>query len=72
MKRSGFIYNHWIDRTHVNFWTLDELCALTEEAGFTVRERSLINKINVGHVVMEALGIRGALARFGAKLFGLY
>lgn len=69
MKGSGLIYNHWIDRTHVNFWDLDGLCELLTRVGFGIRQRGLINQINLGPVVMESLGLHGALARRGARLF---
>lgn len=69
MKGSGIIYNHWIDRTHVNFWTLDTLCAEIEGAGFTIDRRTPINHVHLGWVVAEALGLGGKAARLGAKLF---
>jgi len=69
MKQSGIIYNHWIDRTHVNFWALDSLSEDVAAAGFRVDRRSHINHINLGFVLMEALGFRGFLARAGAAVF---
>jgi SAM-dependent methyltransferase len=69
MRGSGVIFNHWIDRTHVNFWDIDTLSQLVAEAGFLVEHRQHINHINLGPVVMEALGFGGSLARRGAALF---
>lgn len=66
LKASGLIYNHWIDRTHINFWTLRELEELVTSVGFSVRVGKHINAVRLGPVMMEALGINGKLARFGS------
>ena len=71
MKRSGLIYNHWNDPTHVNFWDMDDICALVEKNGFKVRKRQYINKVNIGYVMFEALGLPAFLSRPLGKLFGL-
>jgi ubiquinone/menaquinone biosynthesis C-methylase UbiE len=34
---AGMNYNHWIDRTHVNFFTMPQLHELVESCGFSVR-----------------------------------
>lgn len=70
MVRSGLIYNHWIDRTHVNFWDMDGFCALVEASGFRIRERQLINRVNIGFVMFEALGLPSSLSRILGRLFG--
>jgi hypothetical protein len=59
MRRSGIIYNHWIDRTHVNFWDLGTISDLVSKCGFTVVHQQHINRMNMGHVLMEALSRRG-------------
>jgi SAM-dependent methyltransferase len=69
MRSSGIIYNHWIDRTHVNFWDLDSLARQISDAGFAIQHRKHINHINLGPVAMEALGLGGTGARYGAALF---
>lgn len=71
MKRSGLIYNHWIDPTHVNFWTMDEICLLVEQCGFKVRERKHINKVNIAYLMFEALGLPEFLSQPLGRLFGL-
>lgn len=68
-RASGLIYNHWIDRTHINFWDLDSLCQQVEAAGFKVAQRGHINHMSMGPLAMEALGLGGRLARLGAKVF---
>lgn len=68
MRASGLIYNHWIDRTHVNFWEMETLCALMQSVGFRVTTRQYINAVRPGHMLVEALGLSGVPARAGAKL----
>lgn len=70
MKSSGVIFNHWIDRSHINFWTLNSIQQLVTSVGFTVRVGTFINAISFGPVMMEALGITGRLARLGSRAVG--
>ena len=69
MKGSGLIYNHWIDRTHVNFWDMEKLTQQIAEAGFTVQHSRYINHINLTPLLVEALGLKGAMARYVTSLF---
>jgi SAM-dependent methyltransferase len=69
MRQSGIIYNHWIDRTHVNFWDLNSISALIEKAGFVVRRREPINHVNLGPLFAESLGLSGRMARLAGRLF---
>ena len=69
MRRSGVIFNHWSDRSHVNFWDLGSIASEVTAAGFDVKVRDHINQINLGAVVMEALGLAGFAARAGTSLF---
>lgn len=55
-RASSLIYNHWVDPTHRNFWTLSEIQALIEGNGFAVQTARLINNIDMSHVVREAYG----------------
>ena len=71
MENSGLIYNHWRDRTHVNFWTLVEAVALVEKAGFDVTFSGHINYINPGHLVAHSIGLSGNLALYFAGFFKL-
>lgn len=68
-RTSGQIYNHWIDRTHVNFWDLDTLCRQIETAGFTVAQRGYINHMSIAPLAVEALGLRGPLGRLATSIF---
>lgn len=63
MRGSGLIYNHWIDRTHVNFWDLESLSAEIAKTGFTIEERKYINHINLGPLAAESLGLKGFAAK---------
>lgn len=71
---SNLIYHHWIDPTHINFWTLDGICTLVENAGFLVAERDLINRIDPVPLLREMLRLptrsdrllRWATRRWGA------
>lgn len=69
MKTSGLVYNHWIDRTHINFWDLEGIVRVVEEAGFYVQEKQYINSVNLGAIVMESVGLKGFVARFGARFY---
>lgn len=66
LKSSGLIYNHWIDRSHINFWTLEELQKLVSSVGFSIRVGTYINPVRLGPILMEAVGITGKLARLGS------
>jgi SAM-dependent methyltransferase len=69
MRQSGLIYNHWVDRTHLNFWDLDSICALVARAGFTVRHREAINDIDLVPLFVESLGLGTSMARLANRLF---
>jgi len=68
MRGAGLIFNHWIDRTHVNFWTLDSISQQVVDAGFRVKARQHINRLNLKAMVKEALG-GGASARLLSGIF---
>jgi ubiquinone/menaquinone biosynthesis C-methylase UbiE len=72
MKKSGLIFNHWIDRTHVNFWDMASVKQIVEESGFKVVSERLINEISIGYLVAEAIGCRGGLARLIAGFFNRF
>jgi 2-polyprenyl-3-methyl-5-hydroxy-6-metoxy-1,4-benzoquinol methylase len=46
LSDSGLNFNHYIDRSHCNFWTPDEISKLVIEAGFTIAKLELINQIH--------------------------
>ena len=57
-RQSNLLYSHWEDRTHVNFFDLDAICALVAECGFVVKESRLINPLSLAPLVAEASGLR--------------
>lgn len=68
-RASGHIYNHWIDRTHINFWELETLCRQVESAGFTVVHSGYINHVNIAPLAVEALALRGLIGRLVGRVF---
>jgi SAM-dependent methyltransferase len=68
MRSSGLIYNHWVDRTHVNFWDIDTACRLIESVGFKVTLRTHINPVSPSAMTAEAMGLSGWSARVAARL----
>lgn len=46
LREGGLTFHHWIDRTHVNFFTLDTLRDFVSEHGFTVQHAAHINRIS--------------------------
>ena len=57
MSKSKFIYNHWIDRTHIQFFTLDEIKQIITDSGFEIITSYYINKINLLPLFYEAFKI---------------
>ena len=51
IKKSLLTYYHFIDSTHVNFFTMDSLVKLVEEAGFKVSVKYFINKISLDPLI---------------------
>lgn len=56
LPQTGLTFNHYIDRSHRNFWSPAEFAALVAEAGFKVREVKPINRVRP-----EALFLAGFL-----------
>jgi SAM-dependent methyltransferase len=68
MRGSGVIFNHWIDRTHINFWDVDSIADLVAQSGFRIKLKAHINQINLSPFFAEALGLRDRRARLFGKL----
>lgn len=69
MKKSGLIYNHWIDPTHVNFFSKDSLEDTLNKAGFDVLHFEYINRCNLGWLIAESFGLPIYFQRLFASLF---
>lgn len=69
MRRSNLIFHHWVDRTHRNFYALDELTSVVEAAGFRIIEAGYINRIDLFPLLGEALRVPDPVIRILRKLF---
>lgn len=69
LKKSGLIYSHWSDPTHLHFFDMQSIISLLQSAGFRVVLQRYINKVHLGVAVMDSLGVSGLPARIGARLF---
>lgn len=63
MKKSGLIYNHWIDRTHINFYDKKEFIEIITKSGFKLRHFEYINYINLGWLFCESLKFNDKLSK---------
>lgn len=54
---AGLAHHHFVDRTHVNFFTEGTLVSLVEEAGFAVASVSPILLVNPFVPALDALGL---------------
>ncbi len=61
MKKSKLLYSHWEDRTHINFFTLETIEKIIEEAGFNVEHSYYINEIFLHHILAESLNVSGGI-----------
>lgn len=68
MRASLVTYHHYIDPTHVNFFTLDSIAQICEQAGFRVRQRGYINQMNLLPLIYEAYDLSGLFGRILGRL----
>lgn len=68
LRDGGFAYHHWVDRTHVNFFTFDTLVATVEAAGFRVLVAQAINPILPAVPLLTSFGVPLRPARGAARL----
>jgi 2-polyprenyl-3-methyl-5-hydroxy-6-metoxy-1,4-benzoquinol methylase len=59
-KESGLVYHHWVDRTHVHFFTATTLREKLEEHGLLVRYLDRINPVRPGLLLLEGLSFLGS------------
>lgn len=72
MKQSNLIYYHWIDRTHVHFFTLESIKQLALDAGFQNVKAYYINRLTLLPLVQEAFEVPGFLRRIIPRLFARF
>lgn len=56
-KLAGLSYYHWTDRTHVQFFSQEEICGAVENSGFQVIRTASINPTVPEKILFSALGI---------------
>jgi 2-polyprenyl-3-methyl-5-hydroxy-6-metoxy-1,4-benzoquinol methylase len=69
LPEAGLNFNHYIDRTHRNFWTPESFAAAVADAGFKIEEVKLINQVHPEALFFGNLLRLGPLARAAAALF---
>jgi ubiquinone/menaquinone biosynthesis C-methylase UbiE len=57
MRQSNMIYSHWIDRTHVNFFTMKSIINLVEDSGFAIAQSYYINQVSWLPLIAEIFGL---------------
>lgn len=57
MEKSQLIYYHWIDRTHQNFFEMEDISRLVMEAGFKISQKYYINQISLIHLFQEVCSL---------------
>ncbi len=73
MKSSGLIYNHWIDKTHVNFFTKDSLSELLLKCGCSKFQISFINPIDPIPFILESFGFSSSfLKKFLSRILRFF
>ncbi len=68
LRDGGFTYHHWVDRTHVNFFTLEPLQTIIEAAGFRVQVAKPINPVLPAVPLLTSFGMPLRPARGLARL----
>lgn len=59
MRQSQLVHFHWIDSTHVNFFTLETITALCKEVGFRKVTGTYINAMSFMPLAREAFDFSG-------------
>lgn len=68
MRQSLLTYFHYTDRTHVNFFTLEELSRMCERVGFRIVHQELINEVSPEALIREVYGLSGLFGRVLMRL----
>ncbi|HEX2549092.1 MAG TPA: methyltransferase domain-containing protein, partial [Gammaproteobacteria bacterium] len=63
IKKSLLTYYHYVDSTHVNFFTMDSLVKMVEDAGFKVTTRYFINKISLEPLIEDAYDVQSSFLK---------
>ncbi|MDA0244197.1 MAG: class I SAM-dependent methyltransferase [Chloroflexi bacterium] len=58
-RQAGFTFHHWVDPTHVNFFTSETLSQLITEAGLKLEKMEIINFVRPEALWLATWGFRG-------------
>jgi ubiquinone/menaquinone biosynthesis C-methylase UbiE len=68
LRSAGFTFHHWIDRTHINFFTLDTIRQTVEQCGFRVTYSAWINAVFPAMLLLTAFGVPYRIAHVIGRL----
>jgi SAM-dependent methyltransferase len=68
-REAGLTFHHWIDRTHLNFFTEKEIREKMEEHGFVIKYFTRINPVFPERLFFENIGFSEKSARLLTKIF---
>ena len=69
-RDAGLTYFHWVDRTHVQFFTPDGIAEALERSGFVVKHQRHINPVRPEILFFESLRIPRPLRKILLKITG--
>lgn len=69
LANAGLSFNHYIDRSHCNFWTPREIGDLATEAGFAISRIELINQVHPESLFLAALRMPRSMAGLAGFCF---
>ena len=68
MSQSQLIHNHWIDRTHVQFFNMESITDMIKGVGFKIKKSYYINQISLYPFITEAFELSSIPGRLIRKL----
>jgi ubiquinone/menaquinone biosynthesis C-methylase UbiE len=68
MSQSQLIHNHWIDRTHVQFFNMESIIDMIKGVGFKIKKSYYINQISLSPFITEAFELSSIPGRLIRKL----
>lgn len=69
LKKYSFAPRHWIDQTHVNFWTRDSFRAFAEKENFEVLEQHSVYKLDLCRCYWESTRLPIVMQKILKRLF---
>lgn len=67
-KETGLAFHHWVDRTHIQFFTEESLKKKLEQHHLSIQYFGRINPISPEKLFFENLGVPPGAAKFFAKI----